>query len=72
MITKLRARMLAQMGGGTQNKLADILGIRRATLSEYVTGLRDIPPAHLQLLSEALHCSPRDLVGYVEMEGIRK
>jgi len=70
MITKLRKKMLEEVGYGNQNRLADSLRINRARLSQYATGTLKIPAHHLLALSVALRCHPSELLGYVEMESV--
>lgn len=68
MITNLKCMILSVRGPYEQNHLADELGINRGRLSQYCTGIRKIPIHHLMKLSGALGCSPRDLVGFRELE----
>lgn len=67
MITRLKLVMLEQIGPHRQNALAKELGINQARVSQYMTGLRKIPPHHLLLFARAFNCSPADLIGYVEL-----
>jgi DNA-binding Xre family transcriptional regulator len=69
-ITKLRARILETYGPLNQNHLADELNINRARMSRYATGTIKIPAHHLLRLSIAMQCSPKDLLGYTEMEDL--
>lgn len=70
MITHLKARILDVCGPGNQNRLADRCGINRGRLSQYSTGINAIPAHHLLILARELDCSPRDLIGYCELETV--
>jgi DNA-binding Xre family transcriptional regulator len=54
----------------SQNKFAEVVGINTARMSQYATGTTRIPAHHLLKLSQALHCHPSELIGYVEMQAV--
>jgi DNA-binding Xre family transcriptional regulator len=71
MLTKLRVKILLEVGPNNQNRLARELSINPARLSQYATGTCRIPAHHLLVLSRRLHCSPLELLGYEELGEVK-
>lgn len=62
-ITILRA-------GISQKELARRCGFPAPRVSDYIHGVRAIPPRHLILMCKVLQCSPEDIMGhsYTELD----
>src|SRR5260370_380902 len=55
-------RMLRQRSGLSLGQLADLTGLRRATITHLETGQEDPQPYHLRLLARVLGVATLDLV----------
>jgi len=62
--------MLFERSGLTQTELAEIVDVRRATVSGWVSGktVPTLPPLKLKKLLTALNCSLEDLVSLYHPE----
>ena len=60
MMTKLKE--LRKTAGLTQPQLADQIGVKRTALTNWETGVNNIPSKYLLALAEALNCSVEELL----------
>jgi transcriptional regulator with XRE-family HTH domain len=67
----LRLRELRQAKGLTQQQLATLAGVRRATISDIERSPKRIDLETLERLCTALRCAPEDLI-VIEKGGRRK
>jgi transcriptional regulator with XRE-family HTH domain len=71
-LTKLKARMLAQIDPDTgrpmaQHRIAALTGINPSSLSEYALGRKPYTQRNLQKLCEFFQCDVNDLAGDLEI-----
>lgn len=64
---RYRLKVLLAINEITQKQLADITGIRLATVSAICTGkIKQIPATAIEKICEALHCQPGEIFEFVE------
>jgi DNA-binding Xre family transcriptional regulator len=68
LVTKLRIMLVER--NYPQVVVAEAAGIKTTRISEYVNGKKPIPIKHVMPLCEVLHCTPDDIVGVVEFNGV--
>lgn len=56
-----RARRLREAAGLTQEDVADLVGVTRATINRFEGGRHDLGSSRLTLLARAVRASPREL-----------
>lgn len=63
-MNRLKIREARKAANMTQEQLARVIGINRATLSKYESGAIDPPTSQLQMIANALEVEPWELMGF--------